>query len=151
MHGAPRPLIISLKPRYANLVFSGEKKVELRRRIPLGFVDRQVFVYVSKMRMALCGGFRIGTILCGAPNEVWTQVAHSACLDRTSFDAYYAGVEIAYALEITEVWEFEVPIELDTLRKQFGSFVAPQSWRYVNDDEHREFYRMRRSCGEIRI
>lgn len=145
MDQTQRPLIVSLKPRYADLVFSGEKKVELRRRMPQELENRQVFVYVSRMRMAVCGGFRIGNILRGAPDEIWEQVAHVACLDRESFDAYYADVETACALEITDVWEFESPIDLNTLRKQFGSFVAPQSWRYANDDEREEFHRVRHS------
>ena len=150
MDAAARPLIISLKPRYADLVFSGEKTVELRRRMPQEFENRQAFIYVSQKRMALYGGFRIGNILRAKPSEIWQQVSHMACLDKTSFDAYYADLEIAYALEITDVWEFEEPIDLKTLRRRFGSFVAPQSWRYANDDEYDEFRRSRYSHSEIK-
>ena len=32
MSESPKPLILSLKPRYADLIFEGVKKAELRRR-----------------------------------------------------------------------------------------------------------------------
>ena len=41
------PLLLSLKPRFAELVFMGEKTVELRRRIASTMTGREVFIYVS--------------------------------------------------------------------------------------------------------
>ena len=41
------PLLFSLKPRYANLVFKGLKKFELRRRGLTLMRGRDVFVYVT--------------------------------------------------------------------------------------------------------
>ena len=43
------------------------------------------------------------------------------------FDAYYAGREVAYALEITQVWEYANPVGLSTLRDRFQRFVPPFS------------------------
>ena len=41
---ALRPLIISLKPCYADMVFKGLKKVEFRRRIASQISNRDVFI-----------------------------------------------------------------------------------------------------------
>ena len=144
MSRTAEPLLFSLKPCYADLVFKGLKKAELRRRIPCNLENRDVFVYVSGMTMALRGGFRIGQVWCGTPEEVWNEVSELGRVDKEEFDAYYAGRSIAYAIEIKNVWEYENPVDLNKLRRRFPNFVPPQSWRYVKPEEHRSFRRMKR-------
>ena len=71
MNKTIQPLLLSLKPRYADLIFAGRKKAELRRRIASGIEGRDAFIYVSSPVKQLRGGFRIllardipGTIDC---------------------------------------------------------------------------------------
>ena len=144
MNATRSPLLFSLKPRYAELVFDGLKKFELRRRGLSLMRGRDVFVYVSSPVGKLRGGFRVGEVRTGTPEEIWEVVANSACIEKSDFDAYYAGRDIAYALEITEVWEYSEPMGLSELRETFQNFVAPQSWRYVKPEEHELFLQMER-------
>ena len=58
------PLLLSLKPCYADLVFQGLKKAELRRRIPC-VENRDVFIYVSSPVRCLRGGFRVEHVWSG--------------------------------------------------------------------------------------
>ena len=139
MNKTTQPLLLSLKPRYADLIFAGRKKAELRRRIALGIEGRDVFIYVSSPVKQLRGGFRVGHVWQGSPGEVWNEVSEIAGVDKQDFDAYYAGREIAYALQVTDVWEYENPVDLNRLRKQFPNFSVPQSWRYIKPDEYRSF------------
>ncbi len=143
------PLLISLKPHYADLVFEGLKQAELRRRITPFIENRDVYIYVSSPVQHLRGGFRVGHVWRGSPDEIWNEVSELASIDKRDFDAYYAGRTIAYALKITDVWEYVYPIDLTTLRKRFPRFVVPQSWRYVRPEEHRSFRRMKRKNDEI--
>ena len=69
-----KALLLSLKPIYADLVFSGLKIAELRRRIPC-VENRDVFIYVSSPARELRGGFRVGQVWKGSPDEVWKQVS----------------------------------------------------------------------------
>ena len=144
MNSSTTPLLFSLKPQYANLVFEGLKKFELRRRGLTLMRGRDVFVYVTCPVGKLRGGFRVGEVQTGTPDEIWTLVANSACIEKPDFDAYYAGRSIAYALEITEVWEYLDPVGLNELRDMFQNFVVPQSWRYVKPKEYELFLRMER-------
>ena len=144
MNKTAQPLLFSLKPRYADLIFAGRKKAELRRRIASGIEGRNVFIYVSSPVRQLRGGFRVGEVWCGSPEEVWNKISELAGVDKRDFDAYYAGCEIAYALQITDVWEYENPADLNRLRKRFPNFVVPQSWRFVKPEEHRSFQKMKR-------
>lgn len=136
-----QPLLISLKPRYADLVFEGLKKAELRRRILACMKNRNVFVYVSSPVMELRGGFRVAQVWQGSPEYIWREVSDLAGITRRDFDAYFEGSTIAYALEIKEVWEYQKPVSLNTLRNRFPNFVVPQSWRYAKPEEYRSFRR----------
>ena len=153
MSKSPKPLILSLKPRYADLIFEGVKKAELRRRPLVQMEGGDVFVYVTSPVMELRGGFRVGEVWAGTPHDIWEKVSGRAGVNRADFDAYYAGQSIAYALEITGVWKYSDPPGLGTLRKLFDNFVVPQSWRYVKPEEHRSFRSMERAmeienCGQ---
>ena len=145
MSESPKPLILSLKPRYADLIFEGVKKAELRRRPLVQMKGGDVFVYVTSPIMELRGGFRVGEVWAGTPQDIWEKVSERAGVNREDFDAYYAGQSIAYALEITGVWEYANPPGLGTLRKLFDNFVVPQSWRYVKPEEHQSFRSMERA------
>ena len=138
-----QPLLFSLKPHYADLVFDGLKTAELRRRIIPYIENRCVFIYVSSPIRRLRGGFRVGQVWRGSPEEIWDQVSAFAGIGKQDFDAYYAGRKIAYALSIMNVWEYKNPMNLNTLRNRFPGFVVPQSWRYVKPEEYRSFRRMK--------
>ena len=143
MNATMRPLLLSLKPCYAKRVFEGLKKVELRRRITSHITNRDVFVYVSSPVMELRGGFRAGNFWHGTPEEIWAKVSELARVNKQDFDTYFEGQTVAYAFEITEVWEAPNPVDLNTLRSQFPNFVVPQSWRYVRNDESEFFEKIK--------
>ena len=144
MTTALRPLIISLKPYYADMLFEGLKKVELRRRIASQISNRDVFIYVSSPVRELRGGFRVGQVWEGSPEDVWNIVGDLPTINRREFETYFQGQAVAYALEVTNVWEYENPVALSLLRGLFDDFVAPQSWRYAKSEEHEAFQRMKR-------
>ena len=148
MNKTSQPLLLSLKPDYADLVFKRLKEAELRRRITSCMENRDVFIYVTTPVRQLRGGFRVGQVWSGTPEEVWRQVSKLAGVHKRDFDAYYAGRTVAYALEITDVWEYKNPVSLNTLGNRFPDFVVPQSWRYVRPKEYRLFRRMKRLAKE---
>ena len=143
-----RPLLIALKPCYADLVFKGIKKVELRRRIVSQIKDHEVFIYVSNPSMELRGGFRVGEVWHGTPKDVWQMISHIEDVDKQVFDAYFEGQCTAYALEIKDVWEYKVPVGLSRLRNSFDNFVVPQSWRYLTTEERCAFPKMEKRTYE---
>ena len=137
------PFLISLRPRFADLVFDGLKLAELRRRFAAVAEGRDVYIYVTSPQMVLRGGFRVNRVWKGSPEQVWRKVSKLARVQRADFDAYFEGSTTAYALGITDVWEFEQPICVRTLKDKLDSFVVPQSWRYVKPIEGEIFKEMR--------
>lgn len=150
MTATTSPLLFSLKPYYADLVFKGLKHAELRRRIVPHMENRDVFIYASSPVRQLRGGFRVGHVWHGSPEDVWKEVSGLAGVKKSDFDKYYAGRTIAYALKITDVWEYAYPASLRTLRNRLPHFVVPQSWRYVKPEEYRSFQRMKRQTEMFR-
>lgn len=145
------PLLFSLKPRYADLVFDELKKVEFRRRIATNMKGRDVFIYVSSPARQLRGGFRVADVHSGDPEEIWEKVSELGRVDKRDFDTYFEGRSVAYALEICDVWEYENPIKLDDLRSRFQNFVVPQSWRYVKNEEYRLFRELKPGANETSV
>lgn len=139
-----RPLLLSLKPVYADLVFSGLKTAELRRRITKDVEGRDVFIYVSSPVQMLRGGFRVDKVWEDTPEAIWEQVKDLARLDEAAFASYYEGRSRAFALKIAYAWEYNRPLPLAKLRAKFIDFAVPQSWRYLTFQERRSFSRMRR-------
>ena len=144
MNTEMRPVIISLKPYYADMLFEGLKKVELRRRIASHLSNRDVYIYVSSPVKELRGGFRVGQVWEGSPEDVWKLVEDLSTITRPEFDDYFHGQAVAYALEVTNVWEYESPVSLSWLRDHIDGFVVPQSWRYARSEEHDAFQQIRR-------
>lgn len=130
------PLLLSLRPRFAELVFMGEKTVELRRRIASIMTGREVFIYVSSPVRMICGGFRVAEVWSSDPESVWREVAASrAGVAKAEYDAYYAGCDTAYALGLSDVWAHEAPVEIERVRRALPGFRPPQSWRYARGRE----------------
>ena len=148
MNSSGSPLLISLRPSYANLIFEGVKKVELRRADLSRMEGREVFVYVTSPVMKLRGGFQVAEVFTGTPQEIWDEVSEYGAISRSDFDAYYSGRELACALKITKVWEYKNPRGLDKLRERFTGFVVPQSWRYLKPEEHEVFQQMEKRDGK---
>ena len=142
---ASKPLLLSLRPQYAELVFKGLKTAELRRKISSHVKNRDVYVYVSSPVMELRGGFRVGEVWADSPQNIWEMVSGIAGIDRQTFDEYYKGTKVAYALEITEVWEYRRGLSLGKLREKFESFVVPQSYRYLTAQELRSIPRLKKT------
>lgn len=136
MNICAKPLLLSLKPSYADMVFEGLKKAELRRRMASYVENRHVFVYVSSPKQQLRGGFRVGQVWTGTPAQVWKFVSSMASMRKHEFDSYFSGSEVAFALEITDVWEYRNPVHLNFLRRRLSRFVVPQSWRYLKPEEY---------------
>ena len=129
------PLLFSLKPRFADLVFMGKKTVELRRRIASVMKGREVFIYVTSPVCMIRGGFRVAEVWSSDPEIVWGEVASRTGVAKTEYDAYYAGCDIAHALALSDVWAHEAPVEIESVRRALPGFRPPQSWRYAKGRE----------------
>jgi predicted transcriptional regulator len=124
-------LLLSIKPQYAEKIFSGEKTVELRRTRPRLEDGDLVLVYTSSPRCALTGAFVVANVVTDTPEVIWRKYGSKAEIERTAFDAYYEGAKSASAIGIERAWTFDRAVTLNELRRRMKGFHPPQSYRYL--------------------
>ncbi|MBI3850439.1 MAG: hypothetical protein HY298_09140 [Verrucomicrobia bacterium] len=124
-------LLISIRPRFAEMIFAGTKNVELRRLRPRIGKGDLVFVYVSSPVMALEGAFEVGEVVSGAPSSIWRKFNGGSGLSKREFDVYYKGKKTAFAILINRYWRLPAPVRLAKLRKERNGFHPPQSYHYI--------------------
>ena len=127
-------LLISIKPKFAERIFAGTKKVELRRKCPRLSGGDRVMVYISSPIKALAGQFTVERLLQASPDELWTTIKDTAGVTRDEFDKYYRGTDIGYAIFLSESTRLDKPIGLEALRKIWEGFHPPQSYLYLTQE-----------------
>ncbi|PPJ64866.1 hypothetical protein CUN59_02430 [Cuspidothrix issatschenkoi CHARLIE-1] len=139
-------LILSIKPKYAEMILSGQKKVELRRvRTRLKDGDL-VLVYVSSPTKALVATFEVDNIIQNEIqakpkdiNDFWKVIKNIAGISCNEYKTYYDTASTIVAIFIKNVNKLHNPIELETLRDKIPRFHPPQSYRYLKHNEFQLF------------
>ena len=129
---AGRDVVFSIKPKYAELILSGSKTVELRRRfssaVPVGAV---AWIYSTTPTRAMTGSARIASVERLGLSELWREYRSAAAIDKDDFDAYFSGVDFGYAIHLSSPRPFKRPISLADLR-DLCDFEPPQSYQYAS-------------------
>ena len=94
-------VLMSIRPVHAEAILSGEKTVELRRRRPSFSAGTTVLIYSSSPQQRVQGMFESGGVISADPDGLWQLVSERAGVSREVFDSYFAGCEVAYAIEVT--------------------------------------------------
>lgn len=126
-----RDVVFSIKPEYSQKIVTGEKTIELRRRFPISVpAGTTALIYETSPTRALSGIAEIGKVYRFSPTEIWKNFRDQACITRKDFDAYFDGINFAFAIELRHGRPLQRPLELNELRERFG-FEPPQSFLYA--------------------
>jgi len=131
----PIALLLTVKPQFAERIFVGTKKVELRRLKPRISIGDQVLVYTSSPTKAITGAFEVKDVLSGSPDFLWREVGPKTGMDKKEFDRYFAGADYGHAIFLGHVWRLPESIPLTLLREMLPGFHPPRSHRYLSKDE----------------
>ena len=125
-----RLIFLSLKPRFAEAIVSGEKLIELRRQRPNLDLPTRALLYASSPAMALVGECVVTGVVDLAPSTMWRRYGSVSGVTRTEFAEYFLGKKRTYGLLLDKPSRLRTPVPLQQLRDQFGTFQPPQSFRY---------------------
>ena len=120
-------LLVSIKPHYARLIESGQKRVEFRRRVPRRFTSGRAIFYVTAPVQAIALTARVTAVHRGAPSALWRRFADVAGTEPRAFADYFAGAGEGVALVLEEVRALRSPIALADPRLRAVHFRPPQS------------------------
>ena len=127
-----RTLLLSVREKFAQRIFSGQKRVELRRVCPRVNKGDLLLVYVPSPIKALVGACTITGLMHDDPFSLWKKVKNFAGVSRDEFFRYYADSQNAYGILIGKTEKLDSEIGLQMLRENFKDFYPPQSYQYLD-------------------
>lgn len=133
-----KALLLSIRPRYTELILAGEKTVELRKRPPRVSAGTLVVMYASHPTCAIVGAFILEGIISHSPADLWTEHGSRTGVSKDVFERYYADRDQAFGLLVGDVMPLETEVTLAALRKRWSDFQPPQSYRYLHPARPRE-------------
>lgn len=133
-----RTLLLSIRPEYADQIFAGTKRVELRRVKPRVQAGDRAIVYQCAPTCALTGEFTVAGVVSDTPTEIWRRFRDVAGVSSQDFVSYFQGSPVAHAIEVRKPSVFAKPVSLSRLRELLGSYSPPQSYHYLDSGRPRD-------------
>ena len=126
--------ILSIKPKYANLILNGKKRYEFRKRAPKSKVEK-VYLYSSSPTQKIVGYFTTEETISGPPKNVWEKTKHAAGIEREDYFKYFKNKKIAHAIKVKK----KVRLRSMEPKEIFPNFTIPQSFIYLDITKKRKF------------
>ena len=124
-------VLLSIKPEFANKIFSGEKLYEYRKSVFKESVTT-IVVYASSPVQRIIGELEIDKILMDTPQRIWNLTSSHSGISKAFFSEYFGGREQAYAIKIAKCNRYPEPINPYEGNKKF---FPPQSFRYLSEGD----------------
>lgn len=128
-----RAVLLSIKPKYADLILAGSKTVELRRSWPSNDIGVMV-IYSSAPVQRLTGIALIKEIRECDFDTLWEiSQAHGGGVTYEELREYIGKKRLSYGLMLRRVVEAELQIDPKEL---FPNFTPPQGFLYLSPQDY---------------
>lgn len=124
-------ILLSIKPEFVEQIFNGNKKYEYRKSIFTKKDVDSVIIYSTMPVGRIVGEFKISDILHENPEQLWSDTEDLSGITKAFYDEYFKDRDKGYALKIGSLKKYKNPINPFDI---FKDFVAPQSFKYIEDD-----------------
>ncbi len=124
-------LLLSVRQKYANKIFSGTKTVELRRYCPQVSKGDTILVYVPSPVKALCAILKVDKVVTAEIDKLWSQVENEADITIEEYLDYFDDSTVGWGIYFEDVYLFPSPLYLDALKEMWPSFHPPQRFYYL--------------------
>jgi predicted transcriptional regulator len=121
-------VLLSIKPHYAEQIFSGSKRYEFRRVVFRSESVTKIVVYASSPVQRVIGEFRVDEILAFQKEELWRKTKRHGGINKQCFDSYFSGRDMAYAIRVSSPRRYANPVRISDL---FSFTRPPQSFCYI--------------------
>lgn len=125
-------VLLSIKPEYAEGIFSGQKRYEFRRTIFKNEDVSKIYLYANSSVKKIVGYFTVGRIIYEAPEELWARFKSYAGISEEGFFDYFDGCETGHAIEILDPCSYQPLVNPYQL---FPNFKPPQSFCYLSEQQ----------------
>ena len=122
-------LLISIHPKFADKILSGEKRFEFRKHIP-SCEFSHIVIHATAPQKRLLAIAEVEQTLQASPSALWERTKYAAGISRSFFRKYFQGTKTAFAFQIGRV--FTIPA---SIAEQIV-YVPPQSYSYFQNSEY---------------
>lgn len=122
-------LLISIKPKFAKKILSGEKSFEFRKRLPKETPD-MMLIYASSPVQRVIGYAHVDGILTLPLDELWEKTKNGAGITHEYFQEYFARQNEGSALILSSPVRLLRPVKLE----EIGVRKAPQSYMFISSE-----------------
>ncbi len=132
-----RVLFLSLRPEFADLILSGEKTVELRKRRPDVEQNDVVILYAASPTKSILGVARVQGVAQGTVKKIWREFGLETGISKSEYESYFVASTDATAIKLAKMKRLAQPLHLESIRKILDGFSPPQSYRYLTQQQGR--------------
>ena len=126
-------LLMSIKTKYVNEIFKGNKIYEFRKKsIGDKNLIKKIYIYSSEKDRAIVGYIIVDRVLEGNLDYILKE---TNTIDNLDIINYFKNTKKCYALHILKYYKFKTNISLEELRKNNKKFIVPEYFRYLKKDE----------------
>jgi adenylate kinase len=129
MQNNKKTVLLSIYPRYASKILSGEKRLEFRKAWSTTDISSFV-IYATSPVQRIVGIAKIKQVHGGSPTKLWqlAQQMGGGVTRRTLYE-YFKGRSEGFAIEISSVLPSHVPLDPADF---IPNFAPPQSFTYLD-------------------
>lgn len=125
-------VLLSIKPKYVNEIVKGNKKYEFRKKVfKRNNEIKEVYIYSTSPVKKIVGFFKCDRIIEDHPEKLWKEFNIHSGIDEYEFFEYFKERDTGFAIEISKLEVFKIPIDPKQL---IPKFTAPQSFRYFDSE-----------------
>jgi predicted transcriptional regulator len=128
-------IVMSIRPKYARKILSGDKKVEVRRVFSKKWKSSKVTIYVSGRERSLVGEALIKDVIFDRPENVWERFSDQIKCTKEEFDKYTASKNKVYAIMLEDAFPYRKNISIKEISSLFKEDLRPpQNYYNLNNN-----------------
>lgn len=127
-------ILMSILPRWFNLIISGVKKWEYRKILIKAQPESRIIFYLSKDVHAIVGEAEIEKIIRGPVEYLIEQTINESQEKPEDMKKSFAGKQFGSAIKLKNLLIYKKPISLQEIQRKIPNFRPPQSFYYISKD-----------------
>lgn len=128
-------MLLAIKPRFADLIISGKKVVEVRRGGTTIKAGDVLVLYSSSPERSVRATCVVRAVETETVRSALAAVNGQTGLSKEELRDYLSGADTVTLLSIESVFRLSRPIPMKEMRRGNRRMVIPQSYRFLDDGE----------------
>lgn len=129
-------ILISIKTKYVNKIFNGEKTFEFRKYFSTSLKGSRAIIYSSGLERAIVGEFTIGNIIYDSIDNLWKKFGSKSGITKEEFLNYFGKKRYGFAIEIKNITRYPIPLHLRDIRVKLNDprWMPPINYAILRGD-----------------